>query len=178
MEHTLPAPWKSLSPYEVENACKLIGKDWMLICAGDASDKAPIPSAMTASWGCMGVLWNKPVCVAFIRPQRHTYTLTESHDRLSFAFFDDSYRDVLRHFGAKSGRDEDKFAATRLTRAYHPTTGTLYPAQARLVLFCRKLYTDMLRPEAFLDSSLLSNYEAGDFHRMYVCEIEEAWRKA
>ena len=160
------AQWKSISPYELENACKLIGKDWMLVCAGD--------NAMTASWGGMGVLWNKPVSFVFIRPQRHTYRMTEANDRLTLAFFDESYRPALRYFGTKSGRDGDKFAATGLTRAY-TDEGTLYPAEARLVLSCRKLYTDMLRKEAFLDPALLANYPADDFHRMYVCEIEEAW---
>lgn len=164
MDHT--HSYKIISPYELESACKLIGKDWMLICAGD--------NAMTASWGCMGVLWNKPVCIAYIRPQRHTYTLTETNDRLALAFFDEDYRPALRYFGTKSGLDEDKFAATGLTRAYHEN-GTLYPAQARMVLFCKKLYTDMLRRDAFLDPALLSNYPENDFHRMYICEIEEAW---
>ena len=163
------AQWKSISPYELENACKLIGKDWMLVCAGD--------NAMTASWGGMGILWNKPVSFVFIRPQRYTYQMTEANDRLTLAFFDESYRDALRYFGTKSGRDGDKFAATGLTRAY-TENGTLYPAEARLVLTCRKLYTDMLRKEAFLDPALLGNYPANDFHRMYVCEIEEAWIKA
>jgi flavin reductase (DIM6/NTAB) family NADH-FMN oxidoreductase RutF len=163
------AQWKSISPYKLENACKLIGKDWMLVCAGD--------NAMTASWGGMGILWNKPVSFVFIRPQRYTYQMTEANDRLTLAFFDESYRDALRYFGTKSGRDGDKFAATGLTRAY-TESGTLYPAEARLVLTCRKLYTDMLRKEAFLDPALLGNYPADDFHRMYVCEIEEAWIKA
>lgn len=163
------AQWKSISPYELENACKLIGKDWMLVCAGD--------NAMTASWGGMGILWNKPVSFVFIRPQRYTYQMTEANDRLTLAFFDESYRDALRYFGTKSGRDGDKFAATGLTRAY-TESGILYPAEARLVLTCRKLYTDMLRKEAFLDPALLGNYPADDFHRMYVCEIEEAWIKA
>jgi len=190
---TVPsAPFTAVSPYEIENACRLIGKDWMLITAGNMTTNSPSPtsaeidaeagskltaSAMTASWGCMGILWNKPVAVVFIRPQRHTYTLTETHDRLSLAFFDESYRETLRYFGTKSGRDGDKFAATGLTRACHPTLGTPYPAQARLVLFCRKLYVDDLKKANFLDPAMLAHYEANDFHRFYVCEIEEAWQR-
>lgn len=162
------AQWERISPYELENTCRLIGKDWMLVCAGD--------NAMTASWGGMGVLWNKPVSFVFIRPQRHTYRMTETNDRLALAFFDEDYREALRYFGTKSGRDGDKFAATNLTRAYHDK-GTLYPAEARLVLFCRKLYSDMLREEAFTDPAPLTNYPEKDFHRMYVCEIEEVWIK-
>ena len=159
--------WKSISPYELENACKLIGRDWMLVCAGD--------NAMTASWGGMGVLWNKAVAFVFIRPQRHTYAMTEANDRMALAFFDETHRDALRYFGTRSGRDGDKFAATGLARANHPENGTLYPAQARTVLFCKKLYTDDLKKEHFLDPALLANYPADDFHRVYVCEIEEVW---
>lgn len=170
MEHNLPTSHRAISPYETENACRLIGSDWMLVCAGD--------NAMTASWGGMGVLWNKPVAFVFIRPQRHTYAMTEQNDRLTLAFFDESHRDALRYFGTHSGRDGDKFAATGLCRAHHPALGTLYPAEARLLLFCRKLYADDLKKDCFLDPAMLAHYRAEDFHRMYVCEIEEVYVKS
>ena len=73
---------------ETENAIKLIGKDWALITAGDESGY----NTMTASWGCMGVLWNKNVCVAFVRPQRYTYEFIENSNTLSLSFFDEKYR--------------------------------------------------------------------------------------
>lgn len=167
MEYTLPAPYRAISPEELGNTCRMIGRDWMLICAGD--------NAMTASWGCMGVLWNKPICIAFIRPQRHTYGLAEKHDRISFAFFGSEKRAELRYFGTKSGRDGDKFAATGIKRAYHPASGVMYPEGAKTVLFCRKLYVDDIKKANFLDPALLSNYPLDDFHRVYICEIEEIW---
>ncbi len=37
------------------NAFQTIGKDWMLITAGDQSDV----NTMTASWGGIGVLWGE-----------------------------------------------------------------------------------------------------------------------
>ena len=40
-----------------ENAFDLIGKEWMLVTAG-TEDKF---NTMTASWGGVGILWNKPV---------------------------------------------------------------------------------------------------------------------
>ena len=76
--------WTRLAPAELENAIKLIGSDWMLITAKD--EPAGRVNAMTASWGCLGVLWNKPVCVCYIRPQRHTFGLVEREERFSFAF--------------------------------------------------------------------------------------------
>lgn len=50
------------------NAFQAIGKDWMLITAGDQSDV----NTMTASWGGIGVLWGTDVVTAYIRPQRYT----------------------------------------------------------------------------------------------------------
>ena len=89
----------------LENAIKLIGTDWMLITA---ADKEKV-NTMTASWGCLGVLWNKNVCVAFVRPQRYTYEFIEKADTVSFSFFDEEYRDALRYCGSHSGRGFDKF---------------------------------------------------------------------
>ena len=39
------------------NAFKLIGKDWMLITSGNKEKF----NTMTASWGSIGVLWNKNI---------------------------------------------------------------------------------------------------------------------
>ena len=161
----------AISPEELENVFRLVGKDWMLITAGDRD----AVNTMTASWGGMGVLWNKPVAFCFIRPQRHTYTFTEQKDRFSLSFFTEAYRDALRLCGTKSGREIDKFAAAGLTPAFEGNVP--YVKEARLVLLCRKLYADDLKQSAFTDPSLLSNYKDGDFHRVYVAEIEQAFVK-
>ncbi len=152
---------------ELENAIKLIGSDWMLISAGD-TEKV---NTMTASWGCLGVLWNKNVCVAFVRPQRYTYEFTERSSKMSFSFFDPEYKDALRFCGTKSGRDCDKFASTGLTYSFCDDAPVI--DQARIVLVCKKLYADDLKEECFLYPELLDNYKQKDYHRFYVCEIEK-----
>ena len=158
-----------ISPAEInDNVFKLIGDDWMLITASDGTTV----NTMTASWGTAGILWNKPVCICFIRPQRYTYEIAERTDRLSFSILDKSYRKALSYCGSHSGRDGDKFAASGLTPAY-AEDGTPYVAESRMVLLCRKLYADDLREGCFLDPTLLSNYAAKDYHRFYVCEIEK-----
>ena len=158
-----------IPPVEMDdNVFKLIGSDWMLISASDGTTV----NTMTASWGTAGILWNKPVCICFIRPQRYTYEIAERTDRLSFSILDDSYRRALQYCGSHSGRDGDKFAASGLTPAY-AEDGTPYVAESRMVLLCRKLYADDLREGCFLDPSLLANYKAKDYHRFYVCEIEK-----
>ncbi len=161
--------FKSADLRAFDGAFDCIGKDWMLIGATDGEK----PNVMTASWGTLGVLWNKPVAVCFIRPERHTYSLVEASDRLSLSFFDgEAHRAALSYCGRASGRNEDKFAGAGLTPAFSER-GVPYPAEASAVLLCRKLYADDLKETAFLDSSLLSHYASGGFHRMYVCEIED-----
>ena len=161
-----------ITPEKIGNAIPLISRDWLLITAGDR-ERA---NAMTASWGSLGYLWNKPTLTCYIRPQRYTAGLVEEHERISFAVLDEKYRPALRLMGSKSGRDTDKFAAAGLTCDFDEN-GTPYVPQARLIFFCRKLYAARLEPDAFLDESLMINYPEHDFHRMYICEIEQIWQK-
>ena len=163
---------KAITPEELENAFRLIGKDWMLITAkGKDENGKDALNTMTASWGGMGVLWNKPVAFCFVRPQRYTHALIEQSDRFSLSFFSEEYRSALRLCGTKSGRELDKFAATGLTPDI--AQGTPYVKQARIVLLCRKLYADTLKQSSFIDPTLLQNYKDGDFHTVYVAEIEK-----
>lgn len=170
MEHK---EWKECSPLEIENAVRAIGENWMLIVAKD--EKQNRVNAMTASWGCIGMLWNKPVAICFIRPQRYTYGLVESAERISLAFPDASYRSAMTLCGRKSGRDCDKLTEAGLTSS--ELDGVPVIDQAEWTLVCRKLYADDLKEKSFLDASLLSNYKDHDFHRVYVCEIEKVYRK-
>lgn len=156
---------------ELENAVKLICDDWMLITARDGEGV----NAMTASWGNLGVLWNRPVCTCFIRPQRHTYGLIEKEERISIAFMPEGYRAALSFCGSHSGRDCDKLKEAGLTSA--TLDGVPVIAEAETLLICRKLYFGDLCEEGFTDRAPLSNYKDGDFHRFYVCEIEKAYKR-
>ena len=133
-------------------------------------------NAMTASWGALGVLWNKPVAICFVRPQRYTYGLAEQSERFSLCFFDEKYRDALKLCGTKSGRDIDKVKATGLTECRSNESGVFF-AEAKHVILARKLYADDLRTECFIDRAPLAFYEKNDFHRMYICEIEKVLTK-
>lgn len=167
----IPDGFREIAPSALENAIKLIGKDWMLITTED-QERSNV-NAMTASWGCLGVLWNKPVCICFVRPQRHTFTLLEKTERFSLAFFGEEYRAALTLCGTKSGRDCDKLWESGLHAA--KADGVPVIAEARILLICRKLYADDLKKENMLDPGLLSHYANNDFHRAYVCEIEHAY---
>ncbi len=81
-----------------------IGKEWLLITAGD-SEKF---NTMTASWGGVGVYWGKNVVTTYIRPQRYTKEFVDSNDTFTVAFFDETYREALNICGTVSGRDINK----------------------------------------------------------------------
>lgn len=156
-----------VDPYLIkDNVFKLIGADWMLITAGDASSF----NTMTASWGAMGELWNKKIAICFIRPVRHTYSFMEKAEYYTLSFFDETHRDTLRFCGTKSGRDVDKMSETGLTAAI-AESGAVYFSEARLVLECKKIYIHDLDPGHFLNGAIHDEYPDQDYHRMYIGEV-------
>ena len=164
----MPDALTEISPYLIpDNPFKLIGKDWMLIAAGELDSF----NMMTASWGAVGEMWGKRVAICVVRPHRYTFPFMERAALFTLNFFDETWRPALDFCGSRSGRDVDKAQATGLT-AMAGTDGTVHFAQARLVLECRKLYAQDFDPERFVDQTIPPKvYPQRDFHRMYVGEI-------
>ena len=153
------------------NLFELIGKDWMLITAGDSPEHH---NTMTASWGGAGVLWNKPVAFCFIRPQRYTYEFVEREEFFTLSFFPDGFRQTLQRCGTKSGRELDKAKECGLTPI--ELDGGIAYQEARLILVCKKCYFSDIQPEQFLDPEIdRKNYPGKDYHRMYIGDIVAAY---
>ena len=158
-----------------ENAFDLIGKQWMLVTAGTSTSF----NTMTASWGGIGWLWNKPVAFIFIRPERYTHDFIEKNDRLTLSFYAEEYRKALQLCGSKSGRDTDKVAETGLTPV-ELENGTMSFDEARMTLDCRKLFKATMQEANFLDKDVLARWygeKQGNLHDVYVVEIEGVYTK-
>jgi flavin reductase (DIM6/NTAB) family NADH-FMN oxidoreductase RutF len=168
MPTTMDTLFDSISPADLnENFFKLIRDDWMLLTAGDTGSF----NTMTASWGSLGILWNKPIAICFIRPHRYTFEFAEKNDCFTLSFFDSQFREVLDFCGTHSGRDIDKVSQTGL-KPLETSLGNITYEQARLVLECKKIYADILKPENFMLADVAAkNYPAKDFHKFYVGEI-------
>lgn len=164
----------SIEPAEIaENAVRLIGSDWALLTAG-TQDRF---NTMTISWGFMEFLWNRPCAVCFVRPSRHTFSFIERADDFTLSFFNEDMRGALHFCGANSGRDTDKIAATGLVPKILEN-GTVAFEQAKLILSCRKVYADYIKPDSFIEKSIVgSQYSDGSFHKMYIAEITGALEK-
>ena len=134
-----------------DNMFHAIGKEWMLVTAGTPEKF----NTMTASWG--GII--------------------EAGETLTLSFLGEAHKDIHKICGSQSGRNIDKVAATGLKPQVTPDGNIAYE-QARLTLECRKLYADMIKPEQFLDASLIDKWYGeghGNFHKMYIVEIQHVW---
>jgi flavin reductase (DIM6/NTAB) family NADH-FMN oxidoreductase RutF len=150
-----------------DNVFKLLEDDWMLVSAGNPSKH----NMLTASWGAFGILWNKPIAIGFIRPQRYTIEFLEQSETFTLSFFTEKHRKALEYCGSHSGRTSDKTKDSGLTPLY-TDKGSVYYAEARLIVECRKLYVDSIKPENFVIQDLVKNiYPKADFHKFFIGEI-------
>ena len=148
-----------------DNFVKMISNDWALLTAGTKDNF----NTMTVSWGGIGELWGKDVCFVFVRPQRYTYEFMEKNDYFSLSFFGGEYKKELGICGSKSGRDIDKMAETGfLPVDFENAVGY---EQAKVNVILKKLAYQDMKPDGFIDESIMNNYANNDFHRVYVGEI-------
>ena len=152
---------------------EMIGKDWMLITA----EKDGKVNTMTASWGGMGVIWNKNVAFVFIRPSRYTKEFVDNTEKFSLTFFGEEYKDKLTYLGRVSGRDEDKIGKTGLTVT--SVDGVPAFSEAQITLVCKRLYAQDMEEACFVSGDFFKKmYPEGDVHTMYIAEIENLYKNS
>lgn len=167
--------YQTIDPKDfVLSPVKKIGDEWLLITAGDKFGY----NTMTASWGALGVMWNRPAATCYIRPNRYTYEFIEKNDIYTLCFFDEAHKPALSLLGKKSGRDGDKITEAGLTPICDEETGAMYFSEATTVIFVKKMFFSDLKNGTFHDETVLSNYsETNPMHRMYIGEILKIWEK-
>jgi|SRR5208337_1871973 len=99
-------------------------------------DSAGKPNVMTASWG--GICCSQPPCIA-VSLRRATYTHGCILARKAFTISLPSEDQVKEadYFGLVSGRDTDKFAATKLTAVKSELVDAPYVKEFALIVECR-----------------------------------------
>ena len=155
-----------------QNIFSMIGDKWMLITAGTGE----VCNTMTASWGGLGVLWNKPVATCYIRPQRYTKEFVDREEYFTLTVFSEEYRKALTLCGTKSGRDMDKVKECGFT-VKAAECGAPYFEEAELVIVCRKRYVQDFDPTAIPADVKEKQYPNQDYHTMYIGEIVEVLSK-
>ena len=138
-----------------------IGKDWMLVTAGN-EEKA---NTMTASWGGMGVMWGKNVVFVFIRDSRFTKEFIDREGRFSLSFPSEEYRKEMKFLGTVSGRDEDKIKEAGVVENID---------EGKEILLCRVMSETPITKDEFKDEKIDAAWYADqDYHKMYIAEITD-----
>ncbi|MCL2531952.1 MAG: flavin reductase [Oscillospiraceae bacterium] len=186
--------FETINIRDTAHPVKLIADDWALLSAGRRvaahTSRAELASlenqrhasnsceesyhwnTMTISWGGVGEMWGRDVAFVFVRPQRYTYQFMQQQDYFTLAF--GLPKETLALCGKISGRDGDKIAQAGLTPQVEGDA--IFPAQADLVLVCRKLHAQDIDSTGFVDPRIADYYD-GDHHRMYIGEIVQCLRK-
>lgn len=160
-----------------ENVFDLISKDWFLMTA----EADGIVNPMTVAWATMGILWQKPVVMVAVRPERYTHEIATKADTFSLTVFDKEYRKMLGFCGTKSGRDFDKVKECGLHVSH--SDATPYFDECRMAFICKKLCVSPLSEDDFLGNKEFTdkwyggenkaNGEGGGYHRLYIAEITD-----
>lgn len=152
---------------------QVFGTNNALLTAGDRTKS----NTMTIGWCGLGRIWNMPACTVYVRPERYTDAFMAAQDLFTVSVPSLEDHDRIRVFGTKSGRDTDKLAESGFTLAYAAGDAP-YIAESQLVLVCRKLYVQDLKPECLTDSRPEKFYQGEGWHRMYIGEVLEAYTKS
>jgi flavin reductase (DIM6/NTAB) family NADH-FMN oxidoreductase RutF len=147
----------------------LWGTQAMILTAGDFASGDF--NAMAVAWGAFGTMWDRPIAMCVVRPQRYTYGFIEKHDTFTLCALPPALRPAIDLIGGKSGRDSNKIAEAGLTPIAASAVAAPAYAEAELVVECRKIFRAVYDPSQFIDPSIDENYRKKDYHRVYYGEI-------
>lgn len=174
--------WESkydkISAFELpDNVMQLIGKEWMLITAGNSASF----NTMTASWGGLGYIWNRSAAFIFVRDTRYTHEFLQEEVGFTLSFFEEKYRKALGICGSKSGRDTDKVAEAGLTPIEIPS-GLMSFGEARMLIECKKMFVQEINLDNFVEpykTQIIAEAYKNDpaTHDMFIAEITAVWVK-
>lgn len=149
----------------------------MLVTAGNKGSY----NTMTASWGGVGYIWERPSTFIFIRDTRYTYQFLQQEESFTLSFFDEKYRNALRICGTRSGRDTNKIEEAGLTPLETPS-GLMSFGEARMIIECKKMFVQELDyanlTEPYKTKVMEESYKnESSKHQMFISEITNIWVK-
>jgi flavin reductase (DIM6/NTAB) family NADH-FMN oxidoreductase RutF len=160
-----------------ENILKLVGHDFTVITSG----KIPNQNSMTASFGGMGILFNKPTTWCFLRASRYTLEIIRNEKNYTMSYFPEQYKNDVVYFGSKTGRDSDKMKNSKLTPITTPDGGSSYE-EAKLIIECSLTAINTVSPDEYFtdegrDFVVEGFNDAKDYHKLVFGEITRVWRR-
>lgn len=129
---------------------------------------------MTIAWGHIGVIWGRPVFIAYVRYSRYTYDLLRrAKDFTINVPINKDLKDALRIAGTQSGRDIDKFKAAQLETFPSRTVESPSLKDCDLNYECEIIYTQSQEPALLSEDIKARYYNNHDTHIMFYGEIKD-----
>ena len=138
-------------------------------------------NTMTIGWGSLGIEWNKPIFMTYVRQSRHTKALLDKNPEFTVNIPVGAVdKKILGVCGRKSGRDVDKCKELGLTLVPGETVSVPAIAQLPLTLECKVIYQQDQDLSALKSIYREHSYPAGtveenNFHTAYYGEITAAY---
>lgn len=144
-------------------------------------------NSMSISWGTLGVEWNKPIFITFVRQNRFTKELLDKNPEFTINIPFEKYYDkkIIAFCGTKSGRDIDKIKELNLTTVESEKVAPPAFKELPLTLECKVIYKQMQDIEAISDENKKLHYPQNvdssfhgsnrDVHTAYYGEIVSAY---
>ncbi len=134
-------------------------------------------NTMTVAWGHIGVIWGRPVFIAYVRYSRYTYdVLLNAEDYTINVPAEGTMKEALKIAGTKSGRDIDKFKEANLTLQPARKVKSPIIAECALQYECKMIYQQSQEP-ALIDEKIKERYYPNhDTHIMFYGEIVDSYR--
>ncbi len=143
-------------------------------------------NAMTISWGMLGIKWNVPMFMLYVRENRFTRTQLDGNPEFTINIPYGEYdKRILGYCGTKSGHSHDKISDLKLTLEESESISVPGIRELPLTLECRVVYRQIQDrsaiPEDYLErfypEDVDSSYHSSnrDLHIMYFGEIVNAY---
>lgn len=134
-------------------------------------------NSMAIGWGTIGIQWEKPVFIAFVRTCRFTHEMLEGNGEFTVNVPVGEFpRKALGLLGSKSGRDMDKIAAAGVTLVEPNVISVPGIKEFPLTLECRVLY-HQLQHDNELNDELTQRFYTRETanHTAFYAEIVDAY---
>jgi len=156
--------------------CKSMKKGILLTTKADGK-----VNTMTIGWGKIGIEWNKPVFIAYVRETRFTREMLDRNGEFTVNIpMENADSRILSHCGKTSGRDTDKVRDLNLTLVDSDKISVPGIQELPLTLECRVIYRQK-QDLSVLSQEILDRFYPEldatgfrDYHIAYYGEILNA----
>lgn len=132
---------------------------------------------MAIGWGTLGIEWNTPLFIAYIRESRFTRELLDRNPEFTVNIpLGKCDPQILQVCGTRSGRELDKIAALGLTPVAGETVSVPALKELPLTLECKVIYRQLQQVREVAEPQYSEFYpEPTDAHVAYYGEITAAY---